>query len=97
MSIIQFFIAIIGLIISIRSKSRFSNIGIIFFSLSIVHFFYMLFVIYVVSPHIFNLLIEKVINEEIFARYNFLISIPGELLGVASMITIIVGILKFRD
>lgn len=91
---IQFIIAIIGLIICIRTKSRFSRIGMIFFSLVILQLVYSVIASKFISPHFTDMVINKVIEEEMFGMYLHISVMLGEMFGIASVITVIVGVMK---
>lgn len=91
---IQFVIAIIGLIICIRTKTRFSRIGKIFFLLVVLQLVYSVIESKVIFPHFTDMAINKVIDNEMFGQYVFISAMLGELFGIASVITIIVGVTK---
>jgi hypothetical protein len=97
MSGIQYIIAIIGLIISIRSKNKFSNIGVVFFMLVLLQFVYYLIIVMIFYSSLGVQFMTKVITEELFGMYASMIYIPEEILGIASLVTIIVGVVKFKN
>jgi glucan phosphoethanolaminetransferase (alkaline phosphatase superfamily) len=91
---IQFVIAIIGLIVCIRIKSRFARIGIVFFSLVVLQLVYSVIESKFIIPHFTDMAINKEIDEEMFGRYVFMSVMLWEMIDIASVITIIVGVMK---
>lgn len=97
MSPVQFVIAIIGLVICIRSKNKLSRIGIIFFSLIILQFVYSMIRLTFLTTLIEDMGINRTMDEAIFDRYSTLLYIPEIVLKVSSLITIIIGIIRYSD
>lgn len=94
MSVVQSIIAIIGLIISIKTKNKFSKIGIVFFSLVFLQFVFFVVEMKVFIPHINEMVFNGVIDMEKFGWYVSMAYILGDTLGAAALITIIVGVIK---
>lgn len=91
---IKIIVTVIGLIICIRSKTRFSKFGTIFFLLLIVQFVYLFIELEILYPHFEDMLYNKVIDPETFGLYGSLVQLPEFILEGASLVAIIFGVVK---
>ncbi|SHJ88186.1 hypothetical protein SAMN02745751_03626 [Dethiosulfatibacter aminovorans DSM 17477] len=94
MTLVKFIVTIIGLIVCIRSKNKFSKYGTIFFLLLIVQFAYLFVEIKFFYPYFEDMLYNKVIDPETFGIYGSLVQLPEYILEGASLVAIIFGIVK---
>lgn len=87
---IKFIVAIIGMIICIRSKNRLLKVGTIFFMLYIIQFVYFWIKILVLD----GLFKTNMISGEDIGKYMAIMNVPEVLLGIAAQATIIFGVIK---
>ena len=97
MTPVQFVVAIIGLIISIKRKNKYSRIGTVFFSLVALQFVFFVIQMVVISTLMKDMGLNGTFDKAMFDFYSYLTSIPVAVLRVASLITIIVGVVRYSE